>query len=176
MLKNRGRRVYVTKRYKKKKIVHDRYLPASDYLKYYKVVRYWVRRTYDITTPDLEMMFFLYSEGLFTLTKLREYENVFSWDSERIYRLKNMGMIHVWRKKFIGESQLYELTFKAKRIINSVYKKLNGEEPIPTSVRRNPVMRKNGNYKDKVFAQAILKFNKEFKERSQHLDQESPDT
>ena len=46
--------------------------------------------------------------------------------------------VHVWRKKQGKETTLYELTYKAKRMINSFYKKLNGEEIIEYT---NPMFR-----------------------------------
>ncbi len=43
----------------------SRKAPPEDYLKYWKVVKYWVKRKYKINTGDLELMLFLYSEHLF---------------------------------------------------------------------------------------------------------------
>ena len=54
-------------------------------------------------------------------------------------------------------------------MIFSIYKKLNGEEPIPTSERRNPIFRKNASYTDKVYAMAIKDFNNEIKESKPRL-------
>ena len=38
---------------------YDRKEPTHDYLKYWRVVRFWVKATHGISTPDLEMMLFL---------------------------------------------------------------------------------------------------------------------
>jgi hypothetical protein len=138
-------------------------------MKYYRVVRYWAMRTYDITTPELEMLFFLYDEKLFTISKFDKYDNIFSWNTRRLYKLQNKGLVHVWRAAGHHEARLYELTYKAKRMIFSIYKKLNGEEPIPTSERRNPIFRKNSSYTDKVYAMAIKDFNEEIKESKPRL-------
>ena len=40
---------------------YDRKEPTHDYLKYWRIIRYWVKATYGLTTPDLEMLLFLYS-------------------------------------------------------------------------------------------------------------------
>ena len=130
---------------------------------------YWAMRTYDITTPELEMLFFLYDEKLFTISKFDRYDNIFSWNTRRLYKLQNKGLVHVWRPAGHHEARLYELTYKAKRMIFSIYKKLNGEEPIPTSERRNPIFRKNASYTDKVYAMAIKDFNNEIKESKPRL-------
>ena len=54
-----------------------------DYLKYWKVIKYWAKRKYDITTGELELMLFLYSEHLFTATKFQEYNELMSWNNNR---------------------------------------------------------------------------------------------
>lgn len=163
------------KKKKKKPLVSQRHKPENSYMKYWKVIKYWAKRTYDVTSPDLEMLFFLYDERLFTISKFESYDNIFKWDKDRFYSLKKRGWIHVWRNHTIGEARLYELTYKGKRMIQSIYKKMNGEEPIPTSERRNPVMRRNGSYTDKVYAMAINQFNDELKKSEQHPDIESLD-
>lgn len=152
---------------KKKVIAYDRTPPINDYMKYYKVVRNWAIKNYEISFAELECMFFLYSERLFTYYQFCEYSNIMSWDKKRFTKLQEKGFIQVWRKPGWKEIRLYELTYKGKRMINSIYKKLNGEEPIPVS-KRNVIMSRNS-YSDKVHAMAILKFNSEFKEREQRL-------
>lgn len=162
---------------KKKDIVHFRTMPKYDFMKYYRVVRYWAKRKYELTEAELEMLFFLYSEGLFTISKLQSYEEVMSWNKERFHHLQREGFIHVWRKRGIGEVNLYELTYKAKKMVAAIYKMLSGEEPMPTSPRRNPIMNntKKTTFTDKMYQKQILQMNDEIKERLQHLSQESSD-
>ncbi len=52
--------------------VYERYQPKNDYLKYWKVVKQWANVKYDVGTADIEMMLFLYSEGLFTQKQFEE--------------------------------------------------------------------------------------------------------
>ena len=176
------KRCYVRNRKKKSKkkreIVHFRTMPKHDFMKYYRVIRYWAKRKYELTEAELEMMFFLYSEGLFTITQLKEYEDVMSWDKERFHRLQREGFIHVWRKRGIGEVNLYELTYKAKKMVAAIYKMLSGEEPMPTSPRRNPIMNntKKTTFTDRMYQKQILQMNEEIKERLQHHEEESSDT
>ena len=49
---------------------YDRKEPTHDYLKYWRVVRFWVKAVHGISTPDLEMMLFLYSEEIFDKKKI----------------------------------------------------------------------------------------------------------
>ena len=43
-----------------------------------------------------------------------------SWDEPRFYGLLKQGYIHVWRKRKGNESTLYELSYKGKRLINTL--------------------------------------------------------
>lgn len=101
-----------------------------------------------------------------------------SWNKQRFQRLQRDGFIHVWRKRGIGEVNLYELTYKAKKMVAAIYKMLSGEEPMPTSPRRNPIMNntKNTPYMDTVYQKQILQMNEEIKERLQRHEEESSDT
>lgn len=160
---------------KKRVLVADRSEPEHNFMKYYKVIKYWAKRNYNLTEPDLEMLFFLHDERLFKKANFEEYNNIFSWDTKRFYRLLNNGMIHVWRKPLGNEARLYELTRTGKRLITRIYQMMLGNEPIPTSPRRNTIFNMK-TYSDKVYAMAIDKFNQEIKESKQRLDTESFDT
>jgi hypothetical protein len=63
---------------------------------------------------------------------------------------------------------MYELSFKAKKMVASIYRKLMGLEPIPESPRRNIVFRPNATFAQKTLAIAIKRINKEAKEYKQH--------
>ena len=73
--------------------------PSHDYLKYWKVIKYWAKRKYSITTGELELMLFLYSEHLFNKTKFEEFNELMSWNNNRFYELIKKGWIHKWREK-----------------------------------------------------------------------------
>ena len=143
---------------------YDRKIPTHDYLKYWRVIRYWVKAKYGLTTPDLEMLLFLYSEQLFNKTDFKEYEELMSWDVNRFDRMLRDGWIHVWRKRKGNQATLYELTYKTRRIIDTIYKKLNGEE----ISERNPLFNKNVSYTDKVYRNAIKKINESTKQLQHH--------
>jgi len=138
---------------------YDRTIPTHDYLKYWRVVRYWSQAKYKVSSPDIDMMLFLYSEQLFTQAKFKEYEEIMSWDKPRFFRLKTEGWIIVWRKKTKDQVALYELSYKGKRMINTIYKKLNGEE-IGEDKQINPLFRHDAGYADKVYRNMIVKMNK----------------
>ena len=53
---------------------YDRVQPSHDYMKYWRVIRYWAKAKYKIGTPDIDMLFFLYSEQIFNKTKFKEFD------------------------------------------------------------------------------------------------------
>ena len=134
-----------------------------DYLKYWRVIRYYVKARYNLSTADLEMLLFLYSEKRFNKDKFKEFEELMSWDVNRFDRLKRDDWIVVFRKRHGHTKALYKLSFKANHLINSVYKKLNGEE-IPETESKNPMFRKKVKYTDKVYRNFIKSMNKFTKE------------
>ena len=138
--------------------------PDHDFLKYWRVIRYWVKAKYKLGTPELEMLLFLYSEQIFNKSQFKEYEELMYWDINRFNKLLKQEWIHVWRKRSGNETTLYELTYKAKRVINTIYKKLNGEE-ISESPVSNPLFKNDITYMDKVYRNMIKELNKEIKEQ-----------
>lgn len=140
-----------------------------DFLKNWGIVRKWARFQYGLkSSADIDMLLFLYSEKIFTRSRFKEYSAFMSWDKNKFDRLLREGFIVIWRKRKYGESNLYELSFQSKKMIASMYRKLIGLEPFPETPRRNKVFKPNGSYSERMLAQAIRKFNSEFKERKQH--------
>lgn len=138
-----------------------------DWLTEWAIVRRWAQVNYGIRLTDLEMLLFLHGNRLFTKTDFDEYKNFMTWDSQRFNRLLKDGWISEWRQKTYNQGQMYEVSFKAKKMITSIYKKLDGREPIPTSSRRNKAFRDNAPFHQKTLAIAIVDFNRRIKERKQ---------
>jgi hypothetical protein len=134
-------------------------LKVNDCLKYWRVIRYFIKSKYGLTTSDLDMLLFLYSEDIFSKEKFDEFDSLLSWNEDRFDRLLRDGWIEVFRKRRKKHKSLYGLTFKSQRVISSVYKKLSGEE-IPTSLNNNPIFVKNVKYSDKAYRNMILEMNK----------------
>ncbi len=144
--------------------------PTHDYLKYWKVVRYFVKAKYKINTADLDMLLFLYSERYFSKNQFKEFNELLSWDINRFSRLLRDEWISVFRKRQGNKKTLYELSYKGKRMISSIYSKLNGEE-IPMDRSNNPMYAKNVSYSDKVYKNFITDMNKYIREQRQHHSQ-----
>jgi len=133
-------------------------IKPHDYLKYWKVIRQYYKTKHKLNQSDLDMLLFLYSEVYFSKQKFKEFANIVSWDTCRFARLMAQDWICVFRKQAGSKKTLYQLSPKAERVIESMYKKLNGEE-IPMSPSSNPMFLKNVKYTDKVYRNMIIEMN-----------------
>jgi len=141
-------------------------VPEFDFLKNWTLIKKWAIVNYELkSSAELELLLYLYSEKLFTRTDVMNRMNFMSWDAKMMKRLEDRGFIYIWRKRWTGEPNVYDLTHKAKKMINSVYKKLLGLEPIPESTRRNKAFLKNAPYSHKTLAIAIKDHNEQLKEK-----------
>jgi hypothetical protein len=111
-------------------------------MKYWRVVRVYFCRKYNITTQDLEMLMFLYSEKYFTRKKFREYESVFPFSRKRLTKLAEQGFIERFATKSRNERIMYAVSEKTNRLVKSIYAKLSGD-PFPTDRAHNPFFNKN---------------------------------
>jgi len=153
------RRYYVDKKRGKT----PKYQPRPkehNFLKYWRVVRYYITKQYKISYPELELLLYLYDENVFTKTDFKNFEECISWKRGRFEDLMDRGFIRKWRdRRKEGYANLYELTQHAKLICNQTYKKLTQEEPISEDKYRNEVF-KSDNYMDKIYRRLIKKMNK----------------
>ena len=139
----------------------------SDYLKYWRVIRQFIKSKYGLTQADLDMLLFLYTEDYFSKDKFQEFNELLSWDVTRFDRLRRDKWIEVFRKHMGKRKALYTLSYKTKRMIDSLYKKLNGEE-IPTSPSKNPMFKRNVKYSDKVYRNFIKEMNASIRQQQRH--------
>ena len=106
-----------------------------DFLKHFKVVRYFIQKQHNLSLQDLEMLLFLYSEKRFSKKDFSRFESIMSWESDRFKRLVKEGWIKEWRPFYKGAKAIYELTHKGKVTISKVYNLLLGEDKFPESSR-----------------------------------------
>lgn len=145
----------------KKQIAKQARAKDYNFLKYWRVVRYWAKRKYEISEPDLEILLYLYDIDLFTRGQFRKFEGLLSWDKTRFNTLRDKGYIVQWREdKTRRQAKLYTLSVSAKRMIATLYKKLLQEEHIPENRHNNPIF-SGSDYTDKVYRAAIRRMNKE---------------
>ena len=70
-----------------------------DYLKYWRVVRYYIKSKHGLTQADLDVLLFLYSEKYFDKDKFQEFNELLSWDVKRFDKLLKDKWIEVFRKR-----------------------------------------------------------------------------
>ena len=135
-----------------------------DFLKYYRLVSRWACTNYDLGVADLELLFYLDPIKYFTIDDFKEGTLYYSWDKERFYRLQRNGWIEKIHKGVgrRGDHNKYKVSQKGKLLINRIYRILLNEEDLPESAKRNKIMKRT-RYIDKVYSQAIKKFNNQKK-------------
>ena len=89
----------------------------------------------------------------------------YSWNNRRWNKLIQKNWVVVWRNRnrTTQKYNIYKVSFKGKQLIQRIYRVMLGEDDIPTSERRNSIM-KGKSYIDKVLQTSIYNVNKD-KER-----------
>jgi|TARA_R100000482_G_C5096655_1_gene133577 hypothetical protein len=131
-------------------------------LKHYRIIRKWACRNNNLNDADLELLIYLDCIDLFTKKDFEDGSYSYSWDNRRWNRLLKKGWIVVWRERnrTTQKYNIYKVSFKCKQLIQRVYRIMLGEEDIPTSERRNKIM-KGKTYMDKVLITSINNVNKD---------------
>lgn len=140
----------------------------NDYLKYWRVIRYFIKAKYKISQADLDILLFLYSEKYFDKDRFDDFGELLPWENGRFDRLRKEGWIDVFRPRRGRHKAMYQVSYKASRMIYSMYEKLNGEE-IPVSNSCNPMFLKNVKYSDKVYRNMIKDMNEFIRQQRHHV-------
>ena len=129
-------------------------------LKHYRIIRKWACKNNDLTDADLEVLIYLDCMDLFSKHDFEQGVYSYSWDNRRWNRLLKEGWIIVWRKRnrTTQKYHIYKVSFKCKQLIMRMYRIMLGEDDIPTSARRNKLI-KGISYTDKVMTKAIYNVN-----------------
>ena len=124
-------------------------------LKYYRLVRRWACKTYDLKDADLELLIYLDCKKHFTRNDFINGVYTYSWDKKRWDNLRKEGWISIYskRNRTTKKFNVYTTSFKCKQLITRIYRILLAEEDLPTSSRSK--FYKNKTYTDKVMNKAI---------------------
>jgi len=137
-------------------------LKEMNLLKHYRIIRKWASRNNSLREADLEILIYLDCLDLFTKKDFEEGVYSYSWDNRRWSRLIKDDWITVWRRRnrTTQKYNIYKVSFKGKQLISRIYRIMLGKEDIPTSERRNNIIKGNS-YMDKVLTKAIYNVNKD---------------
>ena len=124
-------------------------------LKYYRLTRKWVCKTYGLNDADLELLIYLDCKGRFTRNEFINGTYTYTWDKQRWERLKREGWIEVWRhrNRTTIKYSIFKTSFKCSQVISRIYRILLGEEDPPFTERN--IFNKNKSYTDKVMIKAL---------------------
>lgn len=142
-------------------------LDASDLkelnlLKHYRIIRKWACKNNNLTDAELELLIYLDCMDMFSKHDFEIGTYSYSWNNRRWNKLLQDGWIVVWRhnNRTTQKYNIYKVSFKCKQLIQRMYRIMLGEEDIPTSERRNKIM-KGKTYMDKVLQTSIYNVNKD---------------
>lgn len=131
-------------------------------LKHYRIIRKWACRNNNLNDADLELLIYLDCKDLFTKQDFKDGVYSYSWDNRRWNRLLKEDWIRVWRHRNRSDQMynIYKVSFKGQQLIKRVYRIMLGEEDLPTSKKRNSIMR-GETYMDKVLRKSVINVNKD---------------
>ena len=129
-------------------------------LKHYRIIRKWACRNNGLTDAEIELLIYLDCIDMFTIDDFKTGSYSFSWNNRRWNKLIQNDWIVVWRNRnrTTQKYNIYKVSFKGKQLIKRIYRIMIGEEDIPTSTRRNSIM-KGKTYMDKVLQTSVYKVN-----------------
>jgi len=130
---------------------------SSDYLKYWRTINFYYRTKNDLSQAEIDMLLFLKSEKYFRKKKFEEFDKILSWDKHRFKKLVAKGWIQLFRGIGGPSANIYELSMKANRMLNEMYRKLNGEEI--TISGKTPLLKKKISYHSKMYIEMIQEMN-----------------
>ena len=146
-----------------------RLLVASDLknlclLKHYRIIRKWACKNNGLNDAELELLIYLDCINHFTKKDFKMGTYSYSWNNRRWNKLLKEGWIIVWRhrNRTTQKYNIYTISFKLKQLISRIYRIMLGDEDIPTSLRRNKIM-KGDSYINKVLITSIQNVNKDKK-------------
>lgn len=141
-------------------------LEASDIknlklLQHYRIIRKWACKNNGLNDADLELLIYLDCIDLFSKKDFELGSYSYSWDNRRWNKLIQNDWVVVWRyrNRTTQKFNIYKVSFKGKQLIQRIYRIMLNEEDIPTSARRNKIM-KGETYIDKVLQTSIKNVNK----------------
>ena len=130
-------------------------LKELNLLKYYRIIRKWACKTYNLKDADIELLIYLDCKVHFTRNDFIEGVYTYSWDKNRWERLRREGWIDVFkeRNRTTSKFAVYKTSFKCQNLIKRIYRIMLAQEELPTSQRS--IFYNNKSYTDKVYNKAI---------------------
>lgn len=148
----------------KEAITYKQRLPKMNFLKDLGIVMKWARKTYKLTSRQLEVLFHLYDEGLWSTADYYTY--TLHRGCTRAYLMKEFladEWVVVYREydPIKRKGKLFTVSHKTKQMVSRIQKILIGEEDISVQRRHIPEAKtRNQTMKDKMYVKALKAMNK----------------
>jgi hypothetical protein len=81
-----------------RKLIETPTVRKDDYLKYWRSIYHYTKVKHNLTSGDIDMMLFLYSEPYFTVKKFEEFNRVLQLNRNRLNKMVDAGWIDIFRK------------------------------------------------------------------------------
>lgn len=120
-----------------------------NYLKYWKIAKYWAKKVYNLSEEDLETLLFIYKEEPFNKTTFGVYDNMNVFTTPKLSKFLKKGLITQYRKKTSMHAALYEISSLGSKICTDVYSILEGKKRVP--------MLDTDTFKNKVYNHTVKK-------------------
>lgn len=147
--------------------------PPNNYLKYWRFVRYYIKNKYELSQIDLDVLMYLYDQRYFTNEDFEMYERILPFSNTRMKDLAERGWItKLPSNNKTGRKNVYEITYRAQRVMSSIYKILD-QTHYPTG--RCRMTRTKKRYMDRQYMKVIKDMineirDKREKEKSEELE------
>jgi hypothetical protein len=133
----------------------------SNYLKYWRPVKFYIKAKYEITEAELEMILFLYSEGYFNKDVFLQYDRIMSWSRNRLCKLIKNGWVDIFRERKGSQKALYQVSHKSTKMITTLYNILDGKDLEFKGIDQT-VFKSQVSFTDKFYQRMLEKMKQEY--------------
>tara|TARA_R110000868_G_scaffold157445_3_gene384685 strand:+ start:1183 stop:1647 length:465 start_codon:yes stop_codon:yes gene_type:complete len=153
-----------------RKLIETTPIRKDDYLKYWRSIYHYTKVKHNLTSGDIDMMLFLYSEPYFTVKKFEEFNRVLQLNRNRLNKMVDAGWIDMFRKGKARYAARYQLSRKATAVVATMYRQLNGGM---TQESNSPLFaKKKQSYMDKRHAEQLAIRNETIRLQQRRIREE----
>lgn len=132
------------------------------FLQYSYIIKAWAKRNYNLTSRQLDVLFYLYPINVFTSGQFTAIlKELGISDYTAFKKMKEEKWVTLWNQS--GNKKYYVLSHKANELIKKIHRMCMLEEEIPMSERRNVIVRSKVK-KDQELVDLFNIFNKKVKD------------
>lgn len=136
------------------------------FLQFHHAIWKWATENHNLTGREISILLYVYPLITFTSKEFKQcMKELSSVDAGTLVKFKKDGWVNEWSKT--GRTVNYVLSSKANTLCARLHRMYMFEEQIPTSARRNVIVRK-AKKKDDDLMDLFKKFNNKVKEKQEN--------